>query len=168
MRNHLSNDKDSFDMSRTQRGRQARRKHLAGVTLLELMVVVVVAAILGAIAIPSYRQYTMRAQRNEAKSALLRLATNQERFYLQNNQYSLDPVALGFNLSKSEFGVYALAIATKAGVAVDWQATATPVPGGGTNGVDMTADTECTSYALNSQGVRTATPLPNGVNGRCW
>lgn len=139
-----------------------------GVTLLELMIVTVVISILGAIAIPSYREYTMRAQRSEAKSALLRLATNQERFYLQNNQYSLDPVALGFPGSTSEYGVYDIAIVSPNGVAQDWQATATPAAGGGTNGVDMTMDAECTSFTLTSAGARTATPGVNGANGRCW
>ena len=139
-----------------------------GVTLLELMIVVVVISILGAIAIPSYQQYTMRSQRAEAKAALLRLATNQERFYLQNNQYSLDPVALGFQGSTSEFGVYDIAIVSPNGVAQDWQATATPAAGGGTNGINMTKDVECTSFTLTSAGARTATPGVNGANGRCW
>jgi type IV pilus assembly protein PilE len=141
---------------------------MAGVTLLELMIVVVVIAVLGAVAIPSYREYTRRAHRAEAKGALLRLATNQERFYLQNNAYSLDPVALGFAGGASEFGVYNITIATVAGVAQDYVATATPAPGGGMNGVNMATDDECTSFLLTSQGVRTATPLPNGTNGRCW
>ena len=148
--------------------RHYRRGRQDGVTLLELMIVVVVIAVLGAIAIPSYRQYTMRAQRSEAKSTLLRLATNQERFYLQNNQYSIDPVVLGFAASASEFGVYDIAIVSPNGVTQDWSATATPAPGGGSNGVDMTSDTECTSFTLTSAGARTATPGVNGANGRCW
>ena len=53
------------------------KRRQQGVTLLELMAVVMVIGVLGAIAIPSYRQYTMRAQRTEAKTALLQLATNQ-------------------------------------------------------------------------------------------
>ena len=62
--------------------RLAARRSMLGVTLLELMAVVMVIGILGMIAIPSYRQYVMRAQRAEAKTALLQLQTNQERFYL--------------------------------------------------------------------------------------
>ena len=63
---------------------------LRGFSLIELLVVVVIVAILGLVAIPSYRQYNIRAQRTEAKTALLRLAANQERFYLQNNSYSTE------------------------------------------------------------------------------
>ena len=51
------------------------------------MAVVVVIGILSIVALPSYRQYVLRAQRTEAKSALLRLATNQERYYLGNRTY---------------------------------------------------------------------------------
>ena len=67
--------------------RVAARRSMLGVTLLELMAVVMVIGILGMIAIPSYRQYVMRAQRAEAKTALLQLQTNQERFYLANRTY---------------------------------------------------------------------------------
>ena len=140
----------------------------AGVTLVEIMVVVGIVALLTAVAVPSYRQYTTRAHRTEAMAALLRLATNQERFYLQSNQYSLDPDALGFPAGLSEQGVYMLEIGTDAGVTLDWFATARPTPGGGRNGIDQTPDTECTSFTLTSAGVRTATPLPNGANDRCW
>ena len=59
----------------------------SGVTLIELMVVVIVLGTLAVIAVPSYQQYMMRARRSEAKTGLLRLAANQERFYLQNNRY---------------------------------------------------------------------------------
>jgi len=61
------------------------RKYMRGVTLAELMIVVVVVGILASVAYPSYRQYAARAKRTEAKAALLQIATMQERFYLQNN-----------------------------------------------------------------------------------
>ena len=77
-----------------------------GYTLIELMVVVVVIAILGVIGIPSYRAYMLRAQRTEAKDALVRLATNQERFYLQNNTYTADVDVLGFNGGVTDTGLY--------------------------------------------------------------
>ena len=61
------------------------RKTMRGVTLLELMIVVVIVGILASIAYPSYRQFMERAKRTEAKALLLEIATNQERCYLQNN-----------------------------------------------------------------------------------
>ena len=114
-----------------QKSRGVPRRRAAGVTLIELIVVVGIVALLATVAVPSYRQYTMRAHRTEAKAALLRLAANQERFYLQNNRYSLDPDVLGFVGGLSEQGVYTLAIDTAAGVTQDWIAAATPTPGGG-------------------------------------
>ena len=63
---------------------------MRGITLLELMIVVVIIGFMAAIAYPNYRDFTARAKRNEAKAALLQIATNQERFYLQNNAYTCD------------------------------------------------------------------------------
>jgi len=140
------------------RKRQARR--IAGITLIELMIVVVVIGVLGMIALPSYRQYVIRAQRTEAKTALLRLAANQERFYLANRAYASDPAQLGFPTGKSEKGNYALTI-TDAN-AGGYTATATPVAGGTT---DMMQDAQCTSFSLDAAGVRTATGT---LAESCW
>jgi len=85
------------------------RKYMSGVTLMELMIVVVILSILAAIGYPSYRQYVARAKRNEAKAGLLQIATLQERFYLQNNTYTTDLTKLGFTVAAnapSETGTY--------------------------------------------------------------
>lgn len=142
-----------------------RRVHIEkqqGVTLLELMVVVVVVAILGMIALPSYRQYSMRAQRTEAKTALLQLATAQERFYLQNNTYTANFAALQLT-GMSENNVYTLAVPLAN--AQTYTATAVPTPGGGINGRDMNGDVECAQFGINAQGLKTALPDPNAL---CW
>jgi type IV pilus assembly protein PilE len=136
----------------------------AGATLIELMIVVVIVAILATIAVPSYRRYTIRAHRTEAKTALLRLQTKQEGYYLQHHEYASDLAAVGFADGASEHGVYTLSLAT----AEDGQrytATATPSPAGGDNGVSMTADTECARFSLTSEGLRDAAP---DTDGRCW
>ena len=138
------------------------RRGMMGVTLIELMIVVVVIGILGMIALPSYRQFVMRAQRSEAKSALLQLQANQERFYLANRTYggTAQLGALGFATGTTERGAYALTIAGES--ANGYTATATPI-GGGT--IDMTADVQCTSFSMTAQGVRTATGT-DAAN--CW
>ena len=138
-------------------------RRMAGVTLLELMAVVVVIGVLGMIALPSYRQYVMRAQRTEAKSDLLRLITNQERFYLANRTYGADAdfVAMGFPADgKTEKGTYVLTIT--GADAVGYTATATPTAGGA---VDMTGDAMCTSFSVTAQGARTATGTDAAT---CW
>ena len=83
-------------MTSNQR-RYARFVHkMRGITLLELMIVVVIIGFLAVIAYPNYRGFVARAKRNEAKAALLRIATNQERFYLQNNTFTCDMTQLSF------------------------------------------------------------------------
>lgn len=67
-----------------------------GVTLMELMIVVVIIGLLATMAYPNYRQYAARAKRNEAKAALLQVASMQERVYLQENSYTNDMLKLGF------------------------------------------------------------------------
>jgi type IV pilus assembly protein PilE len=136
---------------------------MAGVTLLELMAVVMVIGILSMIAMPSYRQYVMRAQRTEAKNALLQLATNQERFYLANRRYGLtaDLTALGFPSGKSEKGTYSLAV-TSANTGTTYTATASPTTGGA---IDMSLDAMCTSFSMTAQGERTAT---GSAPDTCW
>lgn len=139
-----------------------RRQH--GMTLLELMAVVMVIGILGMIAIPSYRQYVMRAQRADAKTALMQLQTNQERYYLANRTYGTVAQLVAANLLSpggiSERGAYQI---TLAGVsATGYTATAAPRAGGA---FDMSADAQCTSFSINAQGVRTAT---GSAAATCW
>jgi type IV pilus assembly protein PilE len=137
---------------------------MLGVTLIELMTVVMVIGILGIIAMPAYRDYAMRAQRTDAKNALLRLATNQERFYLQNRRYGgtadLANPLLAFDPPVSEKGAYAITVPI-ANVQT-YTATATVRTGGA---IDQTHDAECQSFSITAQGVRTAAPDPNR---RCW
>jgi type IV pilus assembly protein PilE len=140
-------------------GTPARRRML-GITLIELMIVVMVIGVLGMIAVPSYRQYVMRSQRTEAKNALLQLQTNQERFYLANRTYSGDPDALGFPGDLTERGTYTLSIA--GADANGYTATATPRAGADIN---MTGDAQCTTFSLTAQGLRTATGTDPG---NCW
>ena len=61
-----------------------------GFTLIELMIVVAIVAILGAIAVPNYREYVARGYRNDAKSVLLENAQWLERNYTQSNAYNKD------------------------------------------------------------------------------
>ncbi len=150
-------------MQRSRYQKFGPRHQPQGVTLLELLIVVVMIGLLATIAVPSYRQYSMRAQRTEAKTALLRLAANQERFYLQNNTYTDNLVALGFPAGVSDKGVYTLAVPVAD--TDTYRATAVPTPGGGQNGVGMSADADCALFSIDAQGVRAAAPDPNS---QCW
>jgi type IV pilus assembly protein PilE len=61
------------------------RSRARGFTLIELMIVIVVIAILGAIAFPSYLQYTRKAKRAEGKAALMDAAQKEEAYYTTSN-----------------------------------------------------------------------------------
>jgi type IV pilus assembly protein PilE len=133
---------------------------MLGITLLELMIVAALIAVLGIIAVPSYRQYVMRAQRTEAKSALLQLQTNQERFYLTNRTYSNDPDQLGFAGDITERGVYRLEIDNAS--ATGYTARAIPRAGGA---YDLRTDLQCTEFNITAQGVRGALGTAAAT---CW
>jgi type IV pilus assembly protein PilE len=90
----------------------AAKGSMRGLTLIELMIVVVIIGILAAVAYPSYREFSARATRSEAKAALLKAAVNQERHYLQNNEFSVDLGQLGFtaNPYTTDTGTYVISV----------------------------------------------------------
>ena len=142
-------------------------QHTRGVTLVELMVVVLVLAILGSIAVPSYRNYMLRAQRTDATAQLLRVRTAQEKFFLQNNTYTADFGPAGLNMTPaaganmpSEHGHYTITIAINvAGRPVpNFNVTAAPIAG-------QTADTPCANFSMNELGQRGSGPGPITT---CW
>ena len=59
-----------------------------GYTLIELMIVVTIVAILGAIAYPSYTNYVLRGKRAEGRAFLMDVAARQERLYSDCNKYA--------------------------------------------------------------------------------
>jgi len=139
---------------------------MKGVTLIELMIVIVVVAILASIAVPSYRNYVLRSHRVEAKAALLNLAAAQEKFYLQNNTYATNtqlttapPNGLGL-ASSTENGWYTVAIANGANAA-GFSATATAT---GT----QTEDDDCATFTINQLGVKSATKSGGSASTVCW
>lgn len=58
-----------------------------GFTLIELVIVMVIAAILAVIAIPGYQEYVMKARRTEAVTGLMETVSAREKFFLDNNAY---------------------------------------------------------------------------------
>lgn len=63
-------------------------RKIAGFTVIELMIVLVIVAILVALAYPSYIQYVRKAKRGEAQQLLLNWSINQEIFRSNNPQYA--------------------------------------------------------------------------------
>jgi len=59
----------------------------AGFSLIELMVAVAIAAILAAVAVPSYSEYVMRGRIPEATNGLSALRVQLEQYYQDNRTY---------------------------------------------------------------------------------
>src|SRR6187549_388163 len=59
-----------------------------GITLLELLVVLVLIGIVAALALPGYRQQLIRVHRTEAMIALLELQNAEEKYFLRHNLYT--------------------------------------------------------------------------------
>ncbi len=98
-----------------------------GFTLIELMIVVAIVGVLAAIALPSYRNYIIRAARVEAQSELLELAGLQEKIFLNSNGYANSVTlaysgtsagGLGRTSGRTKDNRYALALVADADTAV--------------------------------------------------
>ena len=132
-------------------------RQVAGMTLIEVMIVVAIVSVLLLAAVPGYRGYVLRSHRVEAQTALLGIATTQEMFYLRHNTYTslledAPPDGLGLQ-SVSANGHYALRI-----VRADtdgFEATATAA---GTQ-VD---DGRCLAFSIDQVGTKSAT------SADCW
>lgn len=154
-------------MKRSTRIQAGTARAARGITLIELMIVVVIIAIIAAIAYPSYSEYTRQARRADAQIALLKLASEQERFYSDCNTYATSVTdardcpngsfGLGWDSAESPDGYYQLAIVASA---TAFTATATPIPGKAQAG-----DADCASLSINSAGQKTAT---GARPASCW
>ncbi|HEY8265833.1 MAG TPA: type IV pilin protein [Steroidobacteraceae bacterium] len=141
-----------------------------GVTLIELVVVMIIIGILTAIAVPSYRNYVLRSQRSDAKDAVLALATQEEKHYLQCNTYATS-IAGATNCAAGQLQGAAV---SKNG----WYALTMPVPGTATTytvqatavaGQNQFQDTACRSFTVTQAGVRSALDSGGADNtAECW
>ncbi len=146
-----------------------------GFTLIELMVVVAIATILFAIAVPGYMTYIRQSRRTEAKTAVLDLAGREER-YLSTNPaaYTDDPAKLGYTGAwpiAVGSGYYQLSVCSlppaaacppsAIATAPAYTVTATPVAG-----QSQTNDLQCTAFAVDSAGQQFATGTETAAY--CW
>ncbi len=136
-------------------------KKSAGFSLIELMITVVIIAIVTSIALPSYREHVKRTMRTDATTALLRLAAEQEKFYIANNAYTVDLADL--NIAGTDEGLYTLAITTT-DTTIDFTATASAKAGESQEG-----DDQCSTFTIDSNGNRNAFDNNDSDNSEfCW
>ena len=148
-------------------------RRMAGFTLVELMIVVIIVAVLTMIAVPSYLAQIRESRRTDARNALVELAAREERYYATQNSYT--PTAS--NLGYAGFGVgnpvgrgyyyiqSPLAIPDPNNTSQpSFSLTAVPVPGKGQD-----KDTYCQSFTVESNGKRTALNSASADDSSyCW
>jgi type IV pilus assembly protein PilE len=145
-----------------------------GFTLIELMIAVVVTAILATIAVTSYSSFVLKAHRTEAKSALLDMASLEERYLSTNGTYSTSPGDLGYPVA----AIFPIVIGNQyynipAAPTVVPAVVATATPASFTITVNAIGnqlkDTACVSFTVTSAGARTATMQGGADNTAvCW
>jgi len=135
-------------------------KRSLGFTLIELMIVVAIIGFLMIIAIPSYNEYAYRSKRTDAHSALLDLASRQERYIAQNNSYTsvLTAGGLNFGTTTSQDGYYNLSAAACDG---DSLTTCYKLTASATGG--QAGDVKCKDITYDSTGAKSGT-----TPGECW
>jgi type IV pilus assembly protein PilE len=152
------------------------KKNQAGFTLIELMIVVVVIAILASVAIPSYTGYITDARRQGAVQEMLKIASAQEQFYMDNKAYASTLVALGYDAqpigtdvngaivpATDESAMYNFAISSTttstSGIIRAYTVSAIP------KAAQLERDTECATLTLTEAGVKKADGV---ISSECW
>ncbi len=135
-----------------------------GVTLIELMIVVVIISIIAAFAYPSYIRQAQKAGRSDATSALLAIAAAQEKEFLKNNAFTNDLTVLG--ITETDANKYELILATPD----DSSFLATAKAGGTTDNLSQVGDTLCQYFTIDHTGAKRAGEAadPTGDENNCW
>jgi len=137
-----------------------KHRKSAGVTLIELMVVVCIIGILAALAMPAYQNYVMRTNRAAARACLGEFAQTMERFYTTNLTYVGAAPALQCFTDSNLNTRYTFDI-NPAAAQRTYRVRATPI------GVQATRDTLCGTLTLNQAGLRTESGTAASTN-ECW
>jgi type IV pilus assembly protein PilE len=145
---------------------EARHNAQHGVTLIELLIVMAIVGILGAIAYPSYQNHVRQGYRAEARGVLLETVQFLERNYTTTNRYDQDSagvaIVIPFATSpKPGAGTAKYNITAAYGACGNGQCftlSATPVAGGA-----MAGD-ECGTLTLTHAGVQGA----GAAIADCW
>ena len=141
-----------------------------GVTLIELLIVIVIIALIAGFAYPSYMRYVIDTKRTAAASMLLQVADRQQQFFMDNKRYANDLTNLGFAANPLVIGddgsamanaadptsVYSVSLSNVA--ATTYTVTAAPLHN------QAARDVDCGSLTLNQAQLKGST----GGGADCW
>jgi type IV pilus assembly protein PilE len=145
----------------------------SGFTLIELMIVVAIVAILGTVAISGYINSVRKSRRTEARTALLDLASREERFMSTNSTYSSTPSDLGYGTGFPIVigsGYYQLNLPTVVAATSTPLAPATfTITAQAVTGKGQDKDLPCRTFSVDSTGNQSATDSSGAVaTSTCW
>ena len=140
-----------------------------GMTLIEVMIVVVILAIIASIAYPSYTGFITKSKRSAGQSILMQVADRQQQFFMDNKRYAATLTALGYSADPFAIddqgrvvavgdadSIYQVTMNNLS--AVTYTAVAAPA------NMHATRDAECGSLSLTHAGAKTAST--GSMN--CW
>lgn len=124
-------------------------KRSYGMTLIELMIVIVIIGILSSMAVSSYSKYSLQARRDDGKNMLLSNASKLQRCLTLIGSYNgVAPMDCKLITTSAE-GHYTL---TSTLGQQTWELSAAAVANG-----RQVSDTDCKSFVLNHIGQKSAT-----------
>jgi len=161
------------------------RRHMrirnSGFTLVELMVVVTIAAILFGVAVPAYQNQVRHSRRTDAKTALLDLAGREEKYLTLANSYTATAAnvgyaALGVAIGSGYYKVYVcvgtapLGSCTSVTGATGTSFVVSAIPVAGTS---QAKDSSCQYFAVDNTGTQYSSDSTAGTTGNtttstCW
>lgn len=144
-------------------------KQQKGFTLIELMIVVVIAAILLMVALPSYQQQVRKTRRSLGKAELMEVMARQEQFFLDHRRYARVLTDLGYPESPYAIdtdGNDGPAAATDRIYLIDMSTLPRSFTLYATPQLSQSGDRVCGTLSLTSIGLKAATG--SGSASECW
>jgi len=145
-----------------------------GFTLIELLIAMAVGAILASIAYASYHSIVIKTKRTEAKTALMKLMQQEERYFTQNTSYvafskasyaSSTPGFLWYSGESAAKSGYEISGSTCQGELIQNCVLLTATPGSA-NVDTQFKDPVCGNLTLSSNGSKGFTGT--GTKDQCW
>ena len=136
----------------------ATRTRERGVTLIELLTVICVIGILAAFSYPMFAEQAAKGRRAQARALIYEVLQHEEKFFTENNTYTVDLTAMGYpdplQTSDVTHGV-TLAVGPTGDLRTSVSITGTAI----------VPDAKCTTLTLTSANGQTGTGSQPAV---CW